>query len=246
MIAVAGGKGGSGKTTTTLGLARALSRRGAPVVAADADWDLPNLHRLAAGTPSVDKTASSVGGRGRVSRRNGETNHRTDDAAARTVLDAVREGDAVRPDRSAPTVLAAPDAPRSVDALATFEALDGATPAGAPVLLDCPAGASPDVAAPLRAADGALIATPLRRAALRDAAKTAALAERLGCPPLGAVVIGETDVPERVAALLGCPVLGRIPDGGAAPLADEAVRSAYGDLARRLGETAAATGWQVA
>ncbi|MFW6000490.1 MAG: AAA family ATPase, partial [Halorubrum sp.] len=39
MIAVAGGKGGSGKTTTTLGLARALSRRGAPVVAADADWD---------------------------------------------------------------------------------------------------------------------------------------------------------------------------------------------------------------
>ncbi|OYR81920.1 hypothetical protein DJ84_11815, partial [Halorubrum ezzemoulense] len=29
MIAVAGGKGGSGKTTTTLGLARALSRRGA-------------------------------------------------------------------------------------------------------------------------------------------------------------------------------------------------------------------------
>ncbi|MDZ5813368.1 P-loop NTPase, partial [Halorubrum sp. AD140] len=50
MIAVAGGKGGSGKTTTTLGLARALSRRGAPVVAADADWDLPNLARLAAET----------------------------------------------------------------------------------------------------------------------------------------------------------------------------------------------------
>ncbi|MFC6771221.1 AAA family ATPase, partial [Halorubrum pallidum] len=31
MIAVAGGKGGSGKTTTTVGLARALSRRGASV-----------------------------------------------------------------------------------------------------------------------------------------------------------------------------------------------------------------------
>jgi septum site-determining protein MinD len=102
------------------------------------------------------------------------------------------------------------------------------------------------VAAPLRAADHALIATPLRRAALRDAAKTAAIAERLDCPSVGAVVIGETSVPDRVASLLGCPVLGAIPDGGGAPLSDPAVRSAYDDLASRLGETAAASGWQVA
>ncbi|ELZ53756.1 MULTISPECIES: MinD/ParA family ATP-binding protein [Halorubrum] len=232
MIAVAGGKGGSGKTTTTLGLARALSRRGAPVVAADADWDLPNLARLAAETGADSATvgpgSGAVGG------------------DARTVLDAARGGDPVRPDRAEPTVLAAPEAPQSVDANATFDALDGATPDPAPVLLDCPAGASPDVAAPLRAADRALIATPLRRAALRDAAKTAAIAERLDCPPLGAVVIGETDVPDEVASLLGCPVLGAIPDGGAAPLTDPSVRSAYDDLARRLAGTAAGTGWRIA
>ncbi|MGM0448419.1 MAG: P-loop NTPase [Methanobacteriota archaeon] len=225
MIAVAGSKGGSGKTTTTLGLARALSRRGAPVVAADADWDLPNLARLAAETG---------------------TERPPDGANARTVLDAVRGIEPVRPDRSSPTVLAAPDAPRSVDAGATFGALDGATPDGAPVLLDSPAGASPDVAAPLRAADRALVATPLRRAALRDAAKTAAIARRLDCPPVGAVVIGETSVPDRVTTLLGCPVLGAIPDGGATPLSDPAVRTAYDDLASRLGETAAASGWQMA
>ncbi|WP_434522407.1 P-loop NTPase [Halorubrum sp. AS12] len=232
MIAVAGGKGGSGKTTTTLGLARALSRRGAPVVGADADWDLPNLARLAAET-AADSAPAGTG-----PQATGE--------AARTVLDAARGTDRVRPDRSEPTVLAAPDSPRSVDAHATFDALDGATPDEAPVLLDCPAGASPDVAAPLRAADRALIATPLKRAALRDAAKTAAIARRLGCPPVGVVVIGETSVPDRVAALLDCPVLGAIPDGGAAPLSDPDVRSAYDDLARRLGETKAATGWKVA
>jgi septum site-determining protein MinD len=224
VIAVAGGKGGSGKTTTTIGLARALSRRGAPAVAADADWDLPNLARLAAATGAD-----------------------VDPEAARTVREAVEgEAGARGGGRTGPTVLAAPDAPRAVDAAATFDALADAAPAGAPVLLDCPAGASPDVAAPLRAADRALIATPLRRAALRDAAKTAAIADRLGCPPVGAVVIGSTDVPERVAAVLGCPVLGRTPDGGGAPLTDPAVRGAYDDLARRLGETTAASGWRVA
>ena len=233
MIAVAGGKGGSGKTTTTLGLARALSRRGAPVVAADADWDLPNLARLAA------ETDSDVG---RAARRGAEA----DGSGARTVLDAVRGTAQIAVDRATPTVLAAPDDPRSVDAGATFDALAGAAPDGAPVLLDSPAGASPDVAAPLRAADGALIATPLRRAALRDGAKTAAIARRLDCPPIGVVVIGETSVPDRVGTLLDCPVLGTVPDGGAAPLADPSVRSAYDDLARRLGETAAGTGWQVA
>ncbi|TKX74789.1 cell division inhibitor MinD [Halorubrum sp. GN11_10-6_MGM] len=232
MIAVAGGKGGSGKTTTTLGLARALSRRGAPVVAADADWDLPNLARLAAET-GTDPTLPG-------------DEHRAEGTEFRTVLGAVRGTEPVRPDRSAPTVLAAPDAPRSVDADAAFGALDGATPEGAPTLLDSPAGASPDVAAPLRAADRALIATPLRRAALRDAAKTAAIARRLDCPPVGAVVIGATSVPDRVGSLLGCPVLGAIPDGGGTPLADPTVRSAYDDLASRLGETAAASGWQIA
>ena len=232
MIAVAGGKGGSGKTTTTLGLARGLSRRGARVVAADADWDLPNLARLAAAT-GPEPTPAGAG-------------RRAAEPDAPTVLDAVREAKSVRPDRSAPTVLAAPDAPRSVDAGATFDALDGATPDGAPVLLDSPAGASPDVAAPLRAADRALIVTPLRRAALRDAAKTAAIARRLDCPPVGAVAIGAASVSDRVGSLLGCPVLGAIPDGGGAPLSDPAVQSAYDGLASRLAETAAASGWQIA
>ncbi|WP_424014753.1 MinD/ParA family ATP-binding protein [Halorubrum xinjiangense] len=247
MIAVAGGKGGSGKTTTTLGLARALSRRGAPVVAADADWDLPNLARLAAETrpegPTENAEAPTESGAEGPSVGAG---CRADGAAARTVLDAVRGTEPVRPGRSAPTVLAAPDSSRSVDAGATFDALDAMTPEGAPVLLDSPAGASPDVAAPLRAADRALIATPLRRAALRDAAKTAAIARRLDCPPVGAVVIGETSVPDRVATLLGCPVLGAIPDGGGAPLSDPGVRRAYDGLASRLAETAAASRWQIA
>jgi septum site-determining protein MinD len=48
MLAIAGGKGGVGKTTTALGLAAALPDR--PLVV-DADCDMPNLHALA-GVPA--------------------------------------------------------------------------------------------------------------------------------------------------------------------------------------------------
>ncbi len=44
MLAIAGGKGGSGKTTTTLGLAAAFDGH---VLAVDADTDMPNLHTMA-------------------------------------------------------------------------------------------------------------------------------------------------------------------------------------------------------
>lgn len=47
MLAIAGGKGGSGKTTVTLGLAAALARQRRRPLAVDADVDMPNLHVLA-------------------------------------------------------------------------------------------------------------------------------------------------------------------------------------------------------
>lgn len=50
MLAVAGGKGGSGKTTTALGLAGALVERRRSPLLVDCDLDAPNLH-LRAGVP---------------------------------------------------------------------------------------------------------------------------------------------------------------------------------------------------
>ena len=50
MLAVSGGKGGTGKTTTALGLAVALADRRRRPVVVDADVDMPNLH-LRAGVP---------------------------------------------------------------------------------------------------------------------------------------------------------------------------------------------------
>jgi septum site-determining protein MinD len=47
MLAITGGKGGSGKSTTALGLGRALAVAGADPLVVDADTDLPDLHLLA-------------------------------------------------------------------------------------------------------------------------------------------------------------------------------------------------------
>lgn len=234
MIAVAGGKGGSGKTTTTIGVARALSRRGAPVVAADADWDLPNLAELAAETGRTAATAR---------RADAETRPSTPGLA----VDEVARGSTTIPeDRTEPTVLPAPDRPRETDASAVFARLDGVLREDTPVLLDCPAGASPDAAAPLRAADRCVLVTPLRRPAIRDAAKTAAIARRLDCPPLGTIVTRARSVPDALVDLLDCPVLARTPPSAPDPLSDESVRSAYDDAASRLVETYGGERWRIA
>lgn len=46
MLAIAGGKGGSGKTTTALGVATVMARKGLNPVVVDCDCDMPDLHHL--------------------------------------------------------------------------------------------------------------------------------------------------------------------------------------------------------
>ena len=62
MLALAGGKGGCGKTTTACGLAGALVRAGSRPLVADADVDMPDLHDRvgAAAAPGLDALASGV------------------------------------------------------------------------------------------------------------------------------------------------------------------------------------------
>ncbi|QZX98904.1 MinD/ParA family ATP-binding protein [Halobaculum rubrum] len=216
MLAVTGGKGGTGKTTTALGLARAFGRAGTPAIAVDADWDLPDLGAVAAADRRV--TYPDRGD--------------DDSPLAAAVADAVAP--AVR-------VLPAPTDGRDRDRRGALRAVAASAPEEPRVLVDCPAGASPDAVAPLRVADGALLVTEPCAAALRDAAKTAAVARRLGTPVVGAVVTRAAAVPAGVGDLLGCPIVARVPrasaphereekgnTGGSGPvLGDERVVDAY-------------------
>ena len=202
MLAIAGGKGGAGKTTTALGLARALD---GPVVVADADTDMPDLHLLS----GVDR-----------------------DPTLAAVADGADPTAVARPwpGSSSVSVLPAPtatDANRDV-APALVRLSDG----DRPVLVDCPGGAGPDAATALRAADAAVVVSTRRPAALRDAAKTAAMSRAVGTDPVGAVLTRCRRAPDAAARLLGCPVFGTVPDVSPPVLAREPVREAYDRVAR--------------
>jgi septum site-determining protein MinD len=204
MLAIAGGKGGVGKTTTALGLSAALD---APIVAADADPDMPDLHALA----GVDREPTL------------------------TALDGRDPEVVAQPHPKEPDVAVLP-APRIDDASGLDRPLDRLARSGRRTVVDCPAGAGPDAATPLRAADATLLVTTLCAPALRDAAKTAAMARTLDAPPRGVVLTRTRSAPAVVTDLLDCPVVASIPTADAPILADGEVRSAYRRLAAALGE----------
>nr|WP_240334601.1 P-loop NTPase [Halorussus sp. MSC15.2] len=131
MLAVAGGKGGAGKTTTTLGLAAALVRQRRSVLAADADREMPDLHAMAgvARDPGLDVVAAGWPPR-----------------MVAGIADEPVPGVGVIPAETGP-----PTADRTPSPTGTpLARLRGCADAA---LFDCPAGAGPDAVAPLRTAD---------------------------------------------------------------------------------------------
>lgn len=198
-VAVAGGKGGSGKTTATLGLGALLAARGRGPVAVDADVDLPDLH-IRAGV-SLEPGLPAVG-RGRA-----------------TAI--------ARPSERFPRVDVLPAGAGAADvgpALSRVAAMDR------PVVVDCPAGAGPDAATPLRVADGTVLvcsATPNSR---RDASKTARMARALDAPPVAWVEREREGQATGSAVSREAPTV-RVPTVRRRPLAEAAVLEAFDRLA---------------
>ncbi|WP_267639733.1 MinD/ParA family ATP-binding protein [Haloarchaeobius amylolyticus] len=207
MLAIAGGKGGVGKTTTTLALAATLGDSRRPVRVVDADCDMPDLHTLA----GCDRKPTLA-----------------------TVGDPAAPADSPVPAYPGVRLVGAPTpgAGTSTDVVAALRALaDGDR---LPTLVDTPGGAGPPAVEPLRAVDAVVLVSDSTPQSLLDAAKTAAMARQLDATVAGVVLTRTRDAPEGVPDLLGAPVLATVPPASQ-PLECAGVWRAYETAARELG-----------
>ncbi|MDG5777249.1 P-loop NTPase [Haloarculaceae archaeon H-GB2-1] len=201
VVAIAGAKGGVGKTTTSLSLGAALAARGQSVAVVELDLAMGNFFDYL----DVEEAPSEA------------TMHDVL-AESATVDDAAR--------RVAGGFTVYPTGP-DLDgfANASLEPLPGVLEALRDsfdvVLLDTGAGLSNETIRPLQVADEVvLVATP-RVAAIRDTNKTKTLVERVGSSVAGLVLTkaGTDNAPpnERIAEFLGTDLFGHVPQDEAVP-----------------------------
>jgi septum site-determining protein MinD len=210
MLAIAGGKGGCGKTTTAIGLAHAMARNGDTPLVADADVEMPDVH-VVADVPTEPGLRAVARGQS------------LETATHRTRLDGVSAAPAAGIDET--------DLP---SALTRLRGWPGHT------VVDCPAGAARDAAVPLRVADRTLLVTTPSSQCVLDTVKTAAMARTLGAQPIGIVVVCARGAPESpgppfaARSAFECPLLGRVPPGRNRPLTAGIVRSAFDRVAKKI------------
>ncbi|MFB6166429.1 MAG: P-loop NTPase [Haloarculaceae archaeon] len=206
IYAVAGAKGGVGKTTTSINLGTSLAARGARTVVVELDLamanlvdflaldtgldDAPTVHDVLAGRAAVTETIRSVSGG----------------------LDVVPSG-----------VDLAGYTAADVEALpALLEPLLGEYDR---IVLDTGAGLSRETVVPLGLADEAILVSTPRVAAVRDVEKTNRLAERVGTDVAGVVFTksgtGQAPPPAELAEFLGVELLGHVPEDAAVPASQD-------------------------
>jgi septum site-determining protein MinD len=198
VYSIASGKGGVGKTTTTVNLGTALAQAGNRVVIVDVDLGMANLagyvsldpesnvtlHEVLAGTAPIQKATYKL----------------ADNIFAVPSATALERYSATETER--------------LDA--AVEALEGPFDV---VMLDVGAGVNYESVLPLGLADRVLLVTTPQPASIQDTKKTLELVEQAGGEVMGVVVTRtRNDDPvsaEAVAEEIGVTLLGAVPEDGA-------------------------------
>ncbi len=194
VYAIASGKGGVGKTTTTVNLGTALAQAGAKVAIVDVDLGMANLAGFVSLSPESTTLHDVLAGEASIEDATYQLADRIVAVPSGTALEAYAD--------------TSPEGLRGVvDTLREeFEY----------VLLDVGAGVSHETVLPLGLADSVLLVSTPEPASVHDANKTIELTDRAG-GSVGGLVLTRTrpagDVPgEEIADRLDLPLLATIPD----------------------------------
>lgn len=193
IYAIAGGKGGVGKTTAVANIATALSASGYDVVAVDVDLGMANLGGVLDINSEMDASIHDVlAGEAGVLEATYSTHLGFSVVPGSQSLDQYAEAD--------PSQLEFP-----VSQLTNVFDI---------VLLDTASGLSREVMVPLGFADSVALVTTPDVVSIRDAAKTGELAGRVGGTVSGVIVNRalENQETESLLAELGDEVLATVPD----------------------------------
>ena len=205
-FAVAGAKGGVGKTTTSLNLATVLAAAGRTVVV-EFDLAMANAVDFLAidCSPDVDATLHDV---------------LADTATVAMATYEAPGGFDIVPSGTSIEGYAATNPGHIVHVVkALASSYDY-------VLIDVGAGLSRETLLPLAVAEETILVSTPRVASVRDAKKTIELAERVGGDVAGVVFsksgTGSAPPPERIASFLEVELLGHVPEDPAVPASQDA------------------------
>ncbi|WP_049921950.1 MinD/ParA family ATP-binding protein [Halopiger djelfimassiliensis] len=198
VYAIASGKGGVGKTTTTVNLGTALARAGERVAVVDVDLGMANLAGFVSLTPDSTTLHDVLADGAPI-----------DDATYRLADNIVAVPSGTGLDEYAET---SPEGLRDVvdELRSTYDY----------VFLDVGAGISHETVLPLGLADAVLLVSTPEPAAIQDSSKTIELTDRAGGEIAGLIVTrthaGSDISYEEIADRLEIPLLGTVPEDSAA------------------------------
>lgn len=205
VLAIAGAKGGVGKTTTSINLGAALTDAGADVAIVEADLAMANVADFISVGDGAD-LHDVLTGEASVADATYET-------AAGTVI----------PSGTALSGFADADVDDLAHVVADLRNDHDL------ILLDTGAGVSYESVLPLALADATVLVSTPRVASVRDASKTAELVDRVGGDVLGLVLTmsgtGSTPPAERIAEFVGADLLGHVGDDPAIPTSQDRRRT---------------------
>lgn len=206
VYAVAGAKGGIGKTTTSINLASAFAEENLDTLVIECDLAMANvvdflkLDMVADSDPTLHEILS---GEVEISDAIYEAPGRFDIIPSGVTLDGYVKSD-----------------PRKL-----HEVVDGLKDSYDVILLDVGAGLSFESVLPMKIANKTILVSSPRVASVRDIRKTKRLAELAGSEIAGIVFVksgtGKAPPPDRIAVFLDVNLLGHVPDDDHVPAAQD-------------------------